>query len=64
MLGDQWGLENGANTGDKITLTMPKLNGQTSNVKVQLNVLDGYYPVAIYEAGLRGNSRFIGAGTH
>ena len=63
-VGDQWKNEGGKGQGEKIELTMPRLTAGVAGTKVYLDVKDGYYPVAIYDASVRANGNYEIAGTH
>ena len=62
--GDQWGNENGAKENETMTLKLPLILEQITNEYVDIKVQNGYYPVAIYQVGVRANGNYEIAGTH
>ncbi|MBR6252781.1 MAG: hypothetical protein IKR04_02970 [Clostridia bacterium] len=67
ILNSQWTAENKTLTSTNnrnINVNFPIISGQNSVKYKSIDVSDGYYPVAIYEAGFSINDFYQIAGTH
>lgn len=60
-VGNQWKNEGGAES--TLTIKLP-LTAQASNATTSINVTDGYYPVAIYQANISVSEDYEISGTH
>lgn len=60
-VGNQWKNEGGAES--TLTIRLP-LTAQASNATTSINVTDGYYPVAIYQANISVSEDYEISGTH
>lgn len=63
-VGNQWKNEEGKAEGETLEIQLPKVSGQKTNSKVKIKVENGFYPVAIYQVGIKVNGSYEIAGTH